>query len=91
VLALAPGVWHGPIESGYGIHLVRVSRAVPPRPLPYEEARARLAELWRERAQRAVEAAYFRRVLDKYDVVIDESVRPLVGPLPLLGLKGEGE
>ena len=88
VLALAPGAWHGPIASGYGIHLVRVTRAAPPQPLPFEEVKAQVLELWRERQQRETEERYFRRVMDKYEVVIDESVRSIIGPLPIAQLRG---
>jgi hypothetical protein len=88
VLALAPGAWHGPIGSGYGVHLVRVVRAAPPQPLPFEEVRVQVLELWRERQQRETEERYLRRVMDKYEVVIDESVRSIVGSLPVAGLKG---
>ena len=91
VLALAPGAWHGPIASGHGVHLVRVTRAAPPRPMPFEEVKAQVLELWRERQRRETEARYFRRVMDKYEVVIDESVRSIIGPLPVAQFKGPAE
>jgi parvulin-like peptidyl-prolyl isomerase len=91
VLVLPPGAWHGPIASGYGVHLVRVSRAAPPRPLPFEEVRAQVLELWRERQQRETEERYFRRLMNKYEVVIDASVRSIIGPLPIAQFKGPAE
>jgi hypothetical protein len=88
VLALAPGAWHGPIESGYGVHLVRVTQAAPLQPLPFEEVKAQLLELWREQQHRETEERYIRRVMDKYEVVIDDSVRSIIGPLPIAQFKG---
>ncbi len=81
VLALPPGAWHGPIESGYGVHLVRVAAARPARPREFTEVRGQVLEAWREQQQHENEARFFAGLLEKYDVVIDERVKPLVGPL----------
>jgi len=81
VFALEPGGWHGPIASGYGVHLVRVARAEPARRREFAEVRAQVLEHWREERQRESEARFFAALLEKYDVVIDERVKPLVGPL----------
>src|SRR5215210_6387048 len=51
VLALPVGRWSGPIESGYGLHLVKVTAALPPQARPFAEVREQLAEEWR-RARR---------------------------------------
>jgi len=81
VFALAPGAWHGPIASGYGLHLVRVASLEPARRRDFAEARPQVLELWREQRQREGEDRLFAGLLEKYDVVIDDSVKPLVGPL----------
>jgi hypothetical protein len=83
VFELQPGAWRGPIESGYGLHLVRVSSINAGRPRPLAEARAQVVERWREQKQREAEAMLFTRLIDKYDVVLDESVKSVIGPLPL--------
>jgi len=83
VFELQPGAWRGPIESGYGLHLVRVSSMNPGRPRPLTEMRAQVVERWREQKQREAEAMLFTRLMDKYEVVLDESVKSVVGPLPL--------
>ncbi len=79
VFALQPGGWHGPIESGYGLHLVRVASVEPTRRREFAEVRAQLLERWREQRSREREAQYLARLMEKYSVVIDESVKPLVG------------
>ncbi|HEU4381950.1 MAG TPA: peptidylprolyl isomerase [Anaeromyxobacteraceae bacterium] len=81
VLALPPEAWRGPIESGYGLHLVRVTGRSPARQRDLEAARELVAERWRDERQREANERYFAGLLRKYDVVVDESVKPLVGPL----------
>lgn len=88
VLALRPGAWHGPIESGYGLHLVRVAEVEPSRRRELAEVRAELLDRWREARRREAEARLLSRLMQKYGVAIDESVRPLV---ELPGARSEPE
>jgi parvulin-like peptidyl-prolyl cis-trans isomerase-like protein len=81
VFALVPGEWHGPVESGYGLHLVRVSAQQPPRLREFAEARAQVLERWREQQERHSEEQYFATLLKKYYVHVDDTVKPLLGPL----------
>jgi hypothetical protein len=81
VFALAPGAWHGPIESGYGLHLVRVSAQTPARPREFAQVRAQVLERWQDQRQREDNEKYFANLLKKYDVAVDASVKPLVGVL----------
>ena len=81
VFALQPGDWHGPIESGYGLHLVRVSESKPARRREFAEVKAQVLERWREQRQREDNEKYFAGLLKKYDVVVDENLKPLIGPL----------
>lgn len=84
VMALEPGVWAGPVESAYGVHLVFVSHRQPEAMRPFEEVRERLVARWREQREREANAAYFAGLLRKYDVVLDESVERRIGPLDAL-------
>jgi len=69
---LGPG-WHGPIVSGYGIHLVNVGERVPGRIPEYDEIRDRLVTDYdRMRSDRAKEALY-EGLAGGYEVVISES------------------
>ena len=81
VFALPRGAWQGPIESGYGLHLVRVANAEPARRREFAEVRAQVLERWGEQQQRESEERYLARLMEKYHVVIDESVKSFVGPL----------
>jgi hypothetical protein len=79
--ALQPGKWHGPIASGYGLHLVRVSALKPARPRPFAEVRDKVLEVWREEQRRVESERYYAALLEKYQVSADESVKPLLGSL----------
>jgi hypothetical protein len=81
VMALEPGAWTGPLESGYGLHLVHVSELTPAARWEFVEVKTQVIERWREEQEREAHAQYFAGLLKKYDVIVDESVGPLVGQL----------
>jgi hypothetical protein len=81
VLALPVGRWSGPIESGYGLHLVKVTAVSMPQERPFAEVRERLAEEWRRERQETAQAQLLQSLMRKYQVVVDPSVRPWLGPL----------
>jgi hypothetical protein len=81
VFALPPGGWHGPVESAYGFHLVRVAAVEPEKPRDFADAKPRALELWRAQNRRGVSDRYFAGLEQKYGVSVDESVKPLVGRL----------
>ena len=81
VFTLKPGGWNGPIESGYGLHLVRVSEVKPANRREFSQVKTQVLERWREQRQREDNEKYFASLLKKYDVVVDENLKPLIGPL----------
>ncbi len=82
VLALKPGAWSGPIASGYGLHLVRVSALRESHARPLAEVRTQALEEWRRERGKAANEQYLAGLRSKYDVVVDESVKPLLSPSP---------
>lgn len=65
------GVWAGPVASGVGQHLVRLRSRNPATTPPLGEIRQRVENDWRsEKAREASDAAY-RKMLARYDVVIE--------------------
>jgi hypothetical protein len=83
VFALPAGSWHGPIESGYGVHLVRVEAIAAARPRELAEVRGQVLERWHAQRQRASGERHLERLKTKYGVVIDPGVRDAIGPLTL--------
>jgi hypothetical protein len=81
VFALEPGKWQGPVESGYGLHLVRVTERQKPRLRAFAEVRQQVLEDWHRDRQKAADEQYFASLLKKYEIVVDDGVKPLVGSL----------
>ncbi len=89
LFALDPGKWHGPFESGYGLHLVRVTEMRKAQPRPFTAVRAQVLEEWRREKEQTANEQYLAGLIKKYDVVVDESVKPLFRPGVLA--KGAGQ
>jgi PPIC-type PPIASE domain len=81
VLALPAGRWSGPIESGYGLHLVKVTQVSPPQARPFAEVRQRLAQEWYRERQETARAHLVDGLMRKYRIVADAAVRPWLGSL----------
>jgi hypothetical protein len=65
--------WHGPIGSGYGLHLVHITERVESRVPEYEEIRDRLVnDFNRVRRDRANEALY-EGLSEGYEIEIDDA------------------
>ncbi len=81
LLGLPVSEWAGPVESAFGVHLVRIDSRTDPRTLQLEEARSRVIDDWQRDQQRTRIAAFFGELIEKYRVEIDPDVRGMVGPL----------
>lgn len=93
-LALPVGTWEGPVQSAYGVHLVRVDHRVEPEAPVFEDVRARVYEDWFNEHQRVEVAKYFAALMERYEVEVDPEVRGMIGPLDELlpqAIGGAGE
>jgi hypothetical protein len=68
VAALPDDRWSSPIESSFGLHLVRVSARTAARPATLDEVRVPLRQLWRERQRAALRRAGLERLRRRYEV-----------------------
>ena len=78
--ALKTGAWSGPIESGYGLHLVRVSALQEAFLPPLSEVRVRVVEDWKRDQEQSAKERYLGELRKKYDIVADEGIRALIAP-----------
>lgn len=68
---VTPGDWIGPIYSGIGGHLVKVTKVIPARLPDLDEVRAEVKrEYMAQRSQQHKDSAY-QKMLDDYEVVIE--------------------
>jgi len=71
VLALPPGRWAGPVESGYGLHLVLVRERIGGAEPELQLVRAQVErDFLADRRRRQLDAMY-ERLLEKYTVVFE--------------------
>jgi hypothetical protein len=64
--------WHGPIVSGYGLHLVRVSESLTSRASTLDAVREEVKRDWLEAQRRQIKEATFKKLRERYEVVIDD-------------------
>ncbi|MBQ0822843.1 peptidyl-prolyl cis-trans isomerase [Microvirga sp. HBU67558] len=81
ILDLPVGHWSGPVESSYGLHLVKVTAVSPREARPFAEIRERLAEEWRRERQEAAQTQLLQGLIRKHQVAVDLAVRPYLGCL----------
>jgi hypothetical protein len=70
VMQLEPERWHGPVLSGYGVHLVYVYRlAKAPAPL-FADVQPRVLEDWQTEQQAEFNETFFESLKRRYEIVI---------------------
>lgn len=73
--------WHGPLASGYGYHLVRISERLAAIIQPFEQVREKVAAEWQRIAQARASEQFFEDLRKKYEVKVDDSVKALLEPV----------
>jgi len=72
LLALSTGEWHGPVLSGYGVHLVYISHISEP-PVPvFADERQRVAEEWKMDRSEELNEQFYTSLRDRYTIAIEE-------------------
>jgi len=70
---LKPGSWQGPIESGYGWHLVLVDSITPSRMPQFEEVEQDVKSKWIEEQRTETKSKMFETMRERYEVVLPKS------------------
>jgi hypothetical protein len=70
---LVPGQWLGPIESGYGAHLVFVSERIDGRAPALAQVRDTVAREWANARRLAANEKFYQEMLTRYTVTIADS------------------
>ena len=77
-MSLAVGDWHGPIESGYGWHLVKINRREPSSIPEWTTVRDRIVSDMQYEGRQAAEDQLYAEILPRYQAVYSEGVRALL-------------
>jgi len=67
---LRPGSWQGPIESGYGWHLVRVDSLTPGRIPSLEEVEPAVKSEWQAEQRAEARRKSYEALRDRYEIVV---------------------
>jgi hypothetical protein len=80
---LSPGQWQGPVESGYGVHLVWLSQRTEPRLPALAEVRDAVRREWDNARRLDANENFYRELLKRYTVTVEgvsaEPVRLALG------------
>lgn len=80
LIALPIGEWQGPVPSGYGAHLVRVSERTPGHPAALAEVRASVERDWESYTRAQAKEEYYRKLRQGYSVVIEADLPAAAKP-----------
>lgn len=76
VFTIAPGQWQGPVQSGYGLHLVLVEGQEEPFLPSLEEVRTQVRDEFLSFKRREVDELFYNRLRERYDIVIESAPPP---------------
>ena len=80
VFELEAGNWEGPIQSGYGLHLVRVEGREEAFLPPFEEVRPRVRDEFMSNRRSEVDELFYERLRESYTITIEEPEAPPTPP-----------
>ena len=78
IMSLAIGKWEGPIESGFGLHFVKITHREESRIPSWTEVRDRIVTDMKFEGSKAAEDQLYGEVLPLYQVVFSEGVSRLL-------------
>ena len=70
----APGAWRGPIQSGYGWHLVFVDSQTPSRTPAFEEVAADVRTAWLAEQRETIRERALADLKSRYEIVVPEDL-----------------
>jgi hypothetical protein len=71
IMQIKPGRWAGPIESGYGLHLVLVSQKIAGRLPELSEVREAVEREWSVDQKKKLKDSLYKKLREKYTVVFE--------------------
>jgi hypothetical protein len=86
LVKLSPEEWHGPVLSGYGVHLVYIHHREEARPAILEDVKDRVLAAWQDMKRKELSEKYLSGLLERYEVSI-ESEKPALKALEQTGAK----
>ena len=73
ILKITPGKWTGPVNSGFGAHLILVTERIDGRMPELSEIRRIVEREWMSERTKEVKNAAYQKLLENYEVVYEEN------------------
>ena len=70
LVQLKPGAWQGPVQSGYGWHLVFVDTIEPGRVPAFEEIESDVKSAWLDEKQREIKSIALQAIRARYTIIV---------------------
>jgi peptidyl-prolyl cis-trans isomerase C len=80
IVDLQPGEWHGPVLSGYGVHLVLVNDVMLAPQLSFDDIKLQIKEQWIGEQIDEMSERFIDELISRYEVDIEETEVPLTVP-----------
>jgi hypothetical protein len=72
VFELEPGQWHGPVQSGYGVHLVYVHDLLRSPAVSFDAVVERVTGDWQTDQRQTLNDKYVENLLSRYEVTVED-------------------
>ena len=72
LVELTPGQWHGPVLSGYGVHLVYVHSVIEPEVTDLAEVRDRVTRDWETEKGIELNKKFYDSLREQYTIIIEQ-------------------
>ncbi len=69
---LTPGQWHGPVLSGYGVHLVYLHSVIEPEVTSFAEVRDRVTSDWENEKGIELNEKFYDSLREQYTIIIEQ-------------------
>ena len=73
------GRWQGPVESGYGYHLVYLHGMRDAEPVPFDDSRDRVLQDWQRNRNEQAEKALLEELKSRYEITYTKEALILLG------------
>ena len=72
LIELEPGVWHGPVLSGFGVHLVYVFEKLQAPAPDLADVRPQVLEAWQREQMDTFNKKFYEGLKDRYTVIVED-------------------
>lgn len=72
---LETGDWQGPIESSYGLHLVRITNKTDTQKAELNSVRDKVRSEWLSEQRRTMNEIFYQNLRQRYEIVIEKSTK----------------